>query len=137
MFSGIRILIKDLPLLKEKIHNDDVQKALNTIIDQAKRRPDAKTACLELEEKIKELLESTEEGEEQQQKPVSDSEAMPPPLRPVPKSAKAKKKTRRTRRDEDEDDNEEDEDYENQSSSRSNSTPSRSSKLHFLFCLLV
>lgn len=138
--TGIRILIKDLPLLKDKIHNDDVQKALTCIIEQAKRRPDAKTACLELEEKIKELRDSTDDaeggdagqqGEQQQQpRPVSDSEAMPPPLRPVPKSVKAKKKvTRRTRRDEEEDEEEDDdEDYENRSSSRNNSTTRSSCK---------
>ncbi|OXU31675.1 hypothetical protein TSAR_000716 [Trichomalopsis sarcophagae] len=127
--KGIRILIKDLPLLKEKIHNDDVQKALNCIVEQAKRRPEAKTACLELEEKIKELLESTEDGEEGRErdgkapKPISDSEVMPPPLRPVPKSVKVKKKSsRRMRKDEDDDDDEdEDENYENRPSRNSTS----------------
>ncbi|KAL7299993.1 hypothetical protein TKK_0007307 [Trichogramma kaykai] len=126
--KGIRVLMKDLPLLKEKIHNEDVQKALNVIVEQAKRRPEAKTACLELEEKIKELLESTEDGEDgqqsTQQNPISDSEAMPPPLRPVPKSVKAKKQASRRMRivdDDDEDDDEElDENRENTSSGRSN-----------------
>lgn len=121
--SGIRILIKDLPLLKEKIHNDDVRKALNTITEQAKRRPEAKTACQELEDKIKELVESVEDGEEGgEAAPVDpDTQAMPPPTAPVPKSVRTKKKTRRVKRDEDEeeDDNEDDENTSMNNSSRS------------------
>ncbi|XP_014212154.1 condensin complex subunit 1, partial [Copidosoma floridanum] len=107
--KGIRILINDLPLLKEKIHNEDVQKALNSIVETAKRRPEAKVACTELEEKIKELLENEDNDEEGTPKPVSDSEAMPPPPRPALKTIKGKKKVRRVSRRNDSDD-EEDED---------------------------
>ncbi|KAJ8687031.1 hypothetical protein QAD02_022825 [Eretmocerus hayati] len=118
--KGIRTLIKDLPLLKDKIHNNDVQKALNTIVEQTKRRTEAKTACLELEEKIKELLESDENGERPAEKPMTDSEAMPPPSRPVPKSIRGKRKVRRTKRDEDgEEDDQDDEDYTNTTLNRS------------------
>ncbi|XP_058809169.1 condensin complex subunit 1 [Phymastichus coffea] len=121
--KGIKILTKDLPLLKEKIHNDDVQKALNSIIDQAKRRPDAKVACAELEEKIKELLDNTDNNEQNggSSKPLTDSEAMPPPLRPVPKTSKATRKTRGRREEEEEDEDENDEDFENRSTSKNNS----------------
>jgi condensin complex subunit 1 len=121
-----------LPLLKDKIHNEDVQKALSSIIEQAKRRPDVKNACIELEEKVKELLERSENSEVS--KPASDNEIMPPPLRPIPKSIKAKKKSRRIKQDDDESENNEDdeEDCENRSFSRSNSTH-RSSKYYIFF----
>ena len=116
-------MIKDLPLLKEKIHNEDVRKALNTIIDQAKRRPEAKTACQELEDKIKELVENEEDEENGEQNPVDpDTQTMPPPSAPVPKSVRGKKKVRRTRKDEDE---EEEDDEDNENISMNSSRPSR------------
>ncbi|XP_031782071.1 condensin complex subunit 1-like isoform X1 [Nasonia vitripennis] len=130
--KGIRILINDLPLLKEQIYNQDVQRALSSIIEGAKRRPEAKMACVELEDKIKELLESMHNqenpgGESQVPKLVSDNDAMPPPKKLAPKSVKKSKPARR-RRDEDDEEDEEDEDYGNQSSIGRNSSFNRSTK---------
>lgn len=130
--SGIRILINDLALLKEQIYNQDVQRALSSIIEGAKRRPEAKMACVELEDKIKELLESMENtenpgGDSQAPRLVSDSDAMPPPKKLAPKSVKKSKPARRRRDEEDEENEEDDEDYGNQSVGR-NSSLNRSSE---------
>lgn len=66
------------------------------------------------------------DGEEGEQQPVDpDTQAMPPPTAPVPKSVRTKKKVRRTRKDEDDEDDDEDE--ENISMNNS-----RSSKLKFI-----
>lgn len=74
--EGIRRLIESLPLLKEKIHYKPVQMALQSIIEQTKRRTDAKDVCVELEEKIQELLE---ENSKEKATEVSDTCLMPPP----------------------------------------------------------
>lgn len=86
-------MIKDLPLLKDKIHNEFVLRTLNGIIEQTKKRPEAKTACLELEEKIKELVDGNENDEEPQ-RPPSDNETMPPPPEP-PKSVRKKRRVKK------------------------------------------
>jgi len=74
-FSGksIRHLTESLPLLKDKIHHKPVLTALQNIIEQTKRKADAKAACTELEEKIQELLEAETNTE------MPDSHLMPPP----------------------------------------------------------
>ncbi|XP_015587406.1 condensin complex subunit 1 [Cephus cinctus] len=79
-FSGksIRRLIESLPLLKDKIHHREVQRALRSIIDQTKKKPDAKAACLELDEKIKEMLENAKTMEDRD----PDADVMPPPRLP-------------------------------------------------------
>ncbi|KZC05191.1 Condensin complex subunit 1 [Dufourea novaeangliae] len=87
--KSIRLLMESLALLKEKIHNKQVLKALQTIIDQTKRKPNMKAACIELEEKLKELLKGTENAEGEM---PSDSEVMPPPPAPI-----SKKRNRRTK----------------------------------------
>ncbi|XP_011702254.1 PREDICTED: condensin complex subunit 1 isoform X2 [Wasmannia auropunctata] len=98
-FSGksIRRLIESLPLLKEKIHYKPVLMALQSIIEQTKKKAEAKAACMELEEKIQELVEAKEDTE------MTDRDLMPPPS-VVPKN---KRNVRRSRRkstsDEDED----------------------------------
>lgn len=81
--------------------------ALQSIIEQTKKKADAKTVCTELEEKIQELLEAKGDNE------ITDRHLMPPPSI-VPRN---KKNIRRSRRksmsDEDEDssdDSEEDAD---------------------------
>ncbi|KAG7205865.1 hypothetical protein KM043_007797 [Ampulex compressa] len=102
-FNGksIRRLIESLPLLKDKIHHEQVLKALQSIIDQTKKRPDAKAACVELEEKIQELLEGAENSKQ------TDSQIMPPP--PVPRR---KKNARNTRHKSSSEEDEEDSDSE-------------------------
>ncbi|XP_076383101.1 CAP-D2 condensin subunit isoform X2 [Megalopta genalis] len=74
--KGIRHLTESLPLLKEKIHNKQVLKAVQTIIEQTKKKPNMKAPCIELEEKLKELLKGTENTENTQ---LDDAEIMPPP----------------------------------------------------------
>ncbi|XP_078041894.1 CAP-D2 condensin subunit [Augochlora pura] len=74
--KSIRHLTESLPLLKEKIHNKQVLNAVQTIIEQTKKKPNMKTPCIELEEKLKELLKGTENTENAQQ---DDAEIMPPP----------------------------------------------------------
>lgn len=102
--KGIRRLIESLPLLKDKIHYQPVLTALQNIIEQTKKKADAKAACLELEEKIQELLEAETTTD------VKDSHLMPPPSI-VPR---IKKTIRRSRRkytsDDDEDSSNEDSD---------------------------
>lgn len=83
--KSIRRLIEGLPLLKDKIHNKQVLKALNSIINTTKKKPEAKAVCLELEEKMNALL-NAENNEKDGD--ISDSEAMPPP--PVPPMNKKK-----------------------------------------------
>ncbi|XP_011062247.1 PREDICTED: condensin complex subunit 1 isoform X2 [Acromyrmex echinatior] len=111
-FSGksIRRLIESLPLLKEKIHYKPVLTALRSIIEQTKKKADAKAVCLELEEKIQELVDAKDN--EMTDNEVTDSHLMPPPST-VPRNKKSIRRSRRkSMSDEDEDssdDSEEDE----------------------------
>ncbi|XP_012064392.1 PREDICTED: condensin complex subunit 1 [Atta cephalotes] len=111
-FSGksIRRLIESLPLLKEKIHYKPVLAALRSIIEQTKKKADAKTVCLELEEKIQELMDAKDN--ETIDNEITDSHLMPPPST-VPWNKKSIRRSRRkSMSDEDEDssdDSEEDE----------------------------
>ncbi|XP_014473291.1 PREDICTED: condensin complex subunit 1 [Dinoponera quadriceps] len=104
-FSGksIRRLIENLPLLKDKIHYKPVLTALQSIVEQAKKRTDAKAVGIELEEKVQELLEGDTNSE------MTDERLMPPP----PNTPKIRKSIRQTKRkstsdDEDSSDGEED-----------------------------
>lgn len=116
LFSiGIRRLIEGLPLLKDKIHNKQVLKALTSIIENTKKKPDAKAACLELEEKINDLLKAEEHENDG---PISDSEAMPPP--PVPPLNRTKKTRQKSNVEHDDSTDSEDE------------VPSRCSKEYFI-----
>ncbi|RLU17541.1 hypothetical protein DMN91_009776 [Ooceraea biroi] len=105
-FSGksIRRLIESLPLLKDKIHYKPVFAALQSIIEQTKKKADAKAACLELEEKVQELLESESKTD------VPDSRLMPPPST----APRIRRNVRRSRRkntsDEDESSSNDEED---------------------------
>ncbi|XP_031830938.1 CAP-D2 condensin subunit isoform X2 [Nomia melanderi] len=87
--KSMRHLADSLPLLKEKIHNKQVLKALQNIIEQTKKKPNMKTACIELEEKINELLKGTENT---QNAPFDDDSSMMPP----PSAPKSRKRTKRT-----------------------------------------
>ncbi|XP_036138844.1 condensin complex subunit 1 isoform X2 [Monomorium pharaonis] len=105
-FSGksIRRLIDSLPLLKEKIHYKPVLTALQNIIEQTKKKADAKVVCTELEEKIQELLEAKEDNE------ISDKHLMPPPST-VPRNKRSIRRNRRkSTSDEDEEDSSDDSD---------------------------
>ncbi|XP_066603695.1 condensin complex subunit 1 [Prorops nasuta] len=122
--KSIRRLIESLPLLKEKIHNRQVLKALNNIIEQTKKKTEAKAACIELEEKMKELMEMNEDNE----LTLTDTQMMPPPTI-------RRKTVRRIRRkssseeDESEDDMYEDEPKENKSKNKNDlKTPRNLSK---------
>lgn len=92
--KSIRHLIESLPLLKDKIHHKQVLKALQSVIEQTKKKPNTKTICTELEEKIEELLKGTEDSKE------DNTVIMPPPA--VPKS---RKRNKRVSNSEEEDDN--------------------------------
>ncbi|KOC65469.1 Condensin complex subunit 1 [Habropoda laboriosa] len=70
--------------------------ALQSVIEQTKKKPNTQAACIELEEKIEELLKGTENLEQ------SDTEVMPPP--PVPKSKKHAKRRKHRSSSEEEDD---------------------------------
>ncbi|XP_071858144.1 CAP-D2 condensin subunit [Bombus fervidus] len=96
--KSIHRLIESLPLLKDKIHHKQVLKALQSVIEQTKKKPNTKVACIELEEKIEELLKGKDKSNE------DDSEVMPPP--PVPKLRKHNSRRRkRSSSEEEEDDN--------------------------------
>lgn len=62
-------------------------KAFHSIIEQAKKKPNTKAICIELEEKIEELLKNLEESKQ------DETELMPPPAVPKPR-----KRIRRSRR---------------------------------------
>ncbi|KYN03812.1 Condensin complex subunit 1 [Cyphomyrmex costatus] len=102
-FSGksIRRLIESLPLLKEKIHYKPVLTALRSIIEQTKKKADAKAVCVELEEKIQELVEAKDN--EMTDDEITDSRLMPPPSG-VPRNKKNIRRSRcKSTSDEDED----------------------------------
>ena len=69
---------------------------MNSIIETTKKKPDAKASCLELEEKINDLLR-TEENKNVE--PISDCETMPPP--PAPPLHKVKKTKQKSNTDKD------------------------------------
>lgn len=87
--------------MKEKIHYKPVLTALQNIIEQTKKKADNKAICLELEEKIQELVEAKEEDNE-----MTDRHLMPPP--PTVPSNKRNIRQRRHKSDEDEDDSSDD-----------------------------
>lgn len=96
VFKGIQRLIESLPLLKEKIHYKPVLTALQSIIEQTKKKADTKAVCIELEEKIQELLEAKDNE-------MTDSHLMPPPST-VPRNKRSIRRSRRkSTSDEDED----------------------------------
>lgn len=92
--------------MKEKIHYKPVLTALQSIIEQAKKRIDTKTIGTELEEKLQELLESDTNSE------ITDNHLMPPPST-VPKIRKNVRRSRRkSTSDEDEDSSDDEEDVD-------------------------
>lgn len=97
--KSLRRLIESLPLLKEKIHHKHVLKALQSIIEQTKKKPNTKPFSMELEEKVDELLKGTENVQ------PNDNEMMPPPQL-IPKSKRRTKRVvrRKSSSDEEEDD---------------------------------
>ncbi|KAK1132275.1 hypothetical protein K0M31_016395 [Melipona bicolor] len=92
--KSIYRLIESLPLLKEKIYHKQVLKALYSVIEQTKKKPNTKAACMELEEKIKELLNKAENSKQ-------GDETMPPP---APKSRKRIRHRKYSSSEEEEDD---------------------------------
>ncbi|XP_046412431.1 condensin complex subunit 1 [Neodiprion fabricii] len=74
--KGIRRLVDNLHHMKDKIHHEPVFKVLNGIVDQARKKTETKAACLELEEKLKQMLDGNDKENE---KPDSDAAIMPPP----------------------------------------------------------
>ncbi|KOX78117.1 Condensin complex subunit 1 [Melipona quadrifasciata] len=92
--KSIYRLIESLPLQKEKIHHKQVLKALYSVIEQTKKKPNTKAACMELEEKIKELLNKAENSKQ-------GDEIMPPP---APKSRKRIRHRKHSSSEEEEDD---------------------------------
>lgn len=103
--KGIRRLIESLPLLKEKIHYKPVLTALQTIIEQTKKKADANAACTELEEKIQELLESETEI-------MKETDLMPPPSI-MPKNRRNVRRSKyKNKNDEADDDSSEDDSEE-------------------------
>lgn len=90
--------------MKEKIHYKPVLTVLQNIIEQTKKKADANAACIELEEKIQEFLETeTTENPE-----VADNHLMPPPSI-MPKNRKNICRSRyKNKYDESDDDSEED-----------------------------
>ncbi|XP_076281904.1 condensin complex subunit 1-like isoform X2 [Lasioglossum baleicum] len=91
-----------LPLLKEKIHNKEVLKTLQTIIEQTKKKPNMKVASMELEAKMKELLKSTENTDNTENLQQKDNEEMSPPS--VQKLKKHKMRTTRHKNSSNEED---------------------------------
>ncbi|XP_035722862.1 condensin complex subunit 1-like [Vespa mandarinia] len=115
--KSIRRLIESLPLLKDKIHHKQVLKTLQGIIEQTKKKSDTKSVCLELEEKIKELLEGSENTE------TNDNILMPPP-----KTLLQQKSRMGRQKDSEEDENYSDTDIDSQPITKKNLTPSHTRK---------
>jgi len=85
--------------LKEKIHYKPVLIALQNIIDQAKKKTDTKAVCIELEEKIQELVEAKEE--------ITDKHLMPPPST-LPRNKRSIRRSRRKSTSDEDEDNSDD-----------------------------
>ncbi|XP_017876679.1 condensin complex subunit 1 [Ceratina calcarata] len=101
--KSVRCLIESLPQLKEKLHNKQVLKALQSIVEQTKKKPNTKLVCIELEEKIEDILKgSTDDAKE-----CDDREIMPPP--PVPKSRRRTRRRKQKNSSDEEDDIEDNE----------------------------
>ncbi|XP_011866970.1 PREDICTED: condensin complex subunit 1 [Vollenhovia emeryi] len=117
-FSGksIQHLIESLPLLKEKIHYEPVLTALHSIIEQTKKKADAKAVCIELEEKIQELLEAKGDDE------ITDRHLMPPPSA-VPRNKRSTHRRRRKNMSDEEEEEEEEEDSSDDSEEDVDSVP--------------
>lgn len=70
-----------------------VLKVLEDIIESAKKKPETKTACVELEEKLEKILSG---DNRQSEKPDSEAEAMPPPaVVPTPRRQQRNRRSRR------------------------------------------
>ncbi|XP_018316818.1 condensin complex subunit 1 isoform X2 [Mycetomoellerius zeteki] len=112
--KSIQRLIESLPLLKEKIHYKPVLAALRSIIEQTKKKVDAKAVCIELEEKIQELVDAKDN--EMTDNEITDSRLMPPPSTIVSRNKKSIRRSRRksmTSSDEDEDSSDDSEEDDN------------------------
>lgn len=59
---------------------------MQTVIDQSKKKPNTKAVCIELEEKIEELLKGSKDLNK------TDNEIMPPP-----RTSNSRKRSRRTK----------------------------------------
>lgn len=92
--KSIRHLIDNISFLKNQIHHKEVLKTLHGIIEQTKKKPDAKDVCLELEEKIKQLLEGSEKVEKK------ENNLMPPP--PILSRKKNRRASQKDSKEEDE-----------------------------------
>jgi len=73
--------------------------ALQNIIDQTKKKADTKAVCIELEEKIQELVEAKEE--------ITDQHLMPPPST-VPRNKRSIRRSRRKSTSDEDEDNSDD-----------------------------
>lgn len=90
-------------MLKDKIYHKPVLTALQNIIEQTKKKTNAKDACIELEEKVQELLEAVTNSE--------DSRIMPPP--PVPKKKRIVRRSRHKSSSDEENSDSDDSDSKN------------------------
>ncbi|KAK0180325.1 hypothetical protein PV327_005980 [Microctonus hyperodae] len=109
--KGITRLVTNLPLLKDKIHNKQVQKALKDIIETARKKPDLKDVSNVLENEIEKLMDGADNDNENAEKD-NDRDIMPPPMNP-PVRKTSRRKTQRKSNSSEEEEEEEDEDDNN------------------------
>lgn len=104
--KGIIRLTTNLPMLKDKIHNKEVYRALRNIIETARKKADTKEVAALLEEAIDKLIDADDENNEGEKD--KDREAMPPPME-LPKKNHMRRRKVRNSSSEDEDEDQDDE----------------------------
>ncbi|XP_015126345.1 condensin complex subunit 1 [Diachasma alloeum] len=118
--KGIATLISKLPLIKNKLHIREVQKALKDIVESARKKAETRETCGQLESEIEKLLNDDEEDNDRDE----DREAMPPPAAPPKRNVNGRRKKKTRGDDSDEEVGENEEDDENVFRNSSN-TPSK------------
>ncbi|KAK0094256.1 hypothetical protein PV326_011424 [Microctonus aethiopoides] len=126
--KGITRLVTNLPLLKDKIHNKQVQKALKDIIETARKKPDLKDVCNVLENEIEKLMDSTDDTNENVEQD-KDRDIMPPPMNPPMRKTSRRKTKKKSSSSEEEEEEEEDEDYDNDDGDEEQSRPTPKRKV--------
>ncbi|XP_063980130.1 condensin complex subunit 1 [Diachasmimorpha longicaudata] len=131
--KGIATLISKLPLIKNKLHIREVQKALKDIVDSTRKKAEARENCAQLESEIEKVL--NDEEEKDKDRDDEDREVMPPPAVPLKRTVsktKGKKDRKKKTRTDDSDEEvvsegEEDADDDAGTQRNSSSIPSKES----------
>uniref|UniRef100_A0A0C9QRP5 Condensin complex subunit 1 n=1 Tax=Fopius arisanus TaxID=64838 RepID=A0A0C9QRP5_9HYME len=108
--KGIVTLTSKLPLIKNKMHIREVQKALMDIVESAKKKAETREISGQLEDEIEKMLNDDEEDKDGDK----DRDAMPPPpVIPPKRNDNNSKKKKKKGEDSDEEAPEDEENQEN------------------------